>query len=312
MTAGPSNREAACRVIEMINDGIIGDVHEVHCWTNRPVWPQGMMTPAGEDPVPSHLDWDLWCGPSSLKPYKDKWAKTDYPLQQIKKPWGKAFDLSSVYHPWVHRGWIDYGSGALGDMGCHHFNTLFRALKLRYPTQISATSTKVFPETYPLASIVLFEFPAREGMPQLRLYWYDGGLKPPRPAELEDGRELPDSGNLLVGDKGRLLVQGASGSGRLIPESKMKSYTPPPQKMSRGPGNLWEEWIDAIRDKEKTTNCDFEWSRIITEACLLGNIAIRIGKTLQWDGEKMTFINDQDADSYLKAAYRKGWTLESV
>jgi hypothetical protein len=186
-------------------------------------------------------------------------------------------------------------------MGCHHFNHVFRALKLRYPTNISASSSKVFDETAPLASIVTYEFPAREGMPPLRLFWYDGGLKPPRPAELEPERELPASGNMYIGDKGVILEN------RIIPESKMKAYKLPPKTLKRRSGT-WGEWIEAIRGGEPA-GCNFNLAGILTEAVLLGNIAIRTGKELRWDAENMKFSNNNKANQYVKENYRSGWTL---
>jgi len=188
VTASSNTKDSACRLCEMIWDGAIGDVREAHCWSNRPLWPQGMLRPSWEDEVPKTLDWDLWIGPAPMRPFVSEWREGDLTLHQVK---ARKRPRAAVYHPWNFRGWWDFGTGALGDMGCHHFNTVFKALKLRYPTSISASATRVYDETAPLASIVTFNFPAREGMPPLRLFWYDGGLKPPRPPELEEGRNLP-------------------------------------------------------------------------------------------------------------------------
>ena len=298
VTASSNTSDTACRLCEMIWDGAIGEVREAHCWSNRPLWPQGMLRPTGRDEVPKTFDWDLWIGPAPMRPYVAEWRDDDLALRQVKssnKP------RPAVYHPWNFRGWWDFGTGALGDMGCHHFNTVFKALRLRYPTSISASATKVFDETAPLASIVTFDFPARDGMPPLRLYWYDGGLKPPRPAELEDGRELPAEGNMYVGDKGKILEN------RIIPESRMKSYTLPPKTLKRRSGT-WGEWVEAIRGGEPAS-CNFEWASIITEAVLLGNIAIRTGKKLDWDGQNMRFTNNEAANKYIEQPYRSGWSL---
>ena len=297
VTASSNTSDAACRLCEMIWDGAIGDVREAHCWSNRPLWPQGMLRPPGQDKVPETLDWDLWIGPASMRPFKDKWPPEHLALSQVNSRRPRA----AVYHPWNFRGWWDFGTGALGDMGCHHFNTVFRALKLRYPRSINASSTVVFDETAPLASIVTFDFPAREGMPPLRLVWYDGGIKPPRPAELESGRELPSSGNMYIGDKGIIL------GNRIIPEEKMNAYKPPPKTLKRRSGT-WGEWVEAIRGGQPA-GCNFDWASIITESVLLGNIAIRTGKKLQWDAENMKFANDKSANEYIKPTYRSEWSL---
>jgi len=298
VTASANTSDAACRLCEMIWDGAIGDVREVHIWSNRPLWPQGMLRPAGSDPVPTTLDWDLWIGPAPMRPFVAEWAEGDLALRQVKA--GKR-PKPAVYHPWNFRGWWDFGTGALGDMGCHHFNHVFRALKLRYPTSISASASQVFDETAPLASIVTYDFPAREGMPPLRLVWYDGGLKPPRPEQLESGRELPDSGNMYIGDKGIIL------GNRIIPEEKMIAYKLPPKTLKRRSGT-WGEWVEAIRGGDEA-GCNFEWASILTEAVLLGNIAIRTGKRLDWDAEKMRFTNNGAANKYVNPAYRSGWSL---
>jgi predicted dehydrogenase len=155
VTAQPNTSESACRTCELIWAGAIGAVREVHVWSNRPIWPQGMDRPAGEDPVPKTLDWDLWIGPAPMRPFKNVWPNESLELKQVSK------SPKGVYHPFNFRGWWDFGSGALGDMGCHHLNTPFRALKLKHPTGISASSTRCLKETAPLASIVTYEFPAR-------------------------------------------------------------------------------------------------------------------------------------------------------
>ncbi|MHC4632311.1 MAG: Gfo/Idh/MocA family protein [Planctomycetota bacterium] len=298
VTASSNTTDAVCRLCEMIWDGVIGDVQEAHVWSNRPLWPQGMLRPPGQDRIPKTLDWDLWIGPAPMRPFVSQWRDGDLALRQVKS---SRRPRPAVYHPWNFRGWWDFGTGALGDMGCHHFNHVFKALKLRYPVSISATASKVFDETAPLASIVTYNFPSREGMPPLRLHWYDGGLKPPRPAEMESGRELPNSGNMYVGDKGIIL------DNRIIPESKMKSYKLPPKTLKRRSGT-WGEWVEAIRGGEPAS-CNFDWAGILTEAVLLGNIAIRTGGKLDWDAESMRFTNNDKANEYVKASYRSGWTL---
>ncbi len=299
VTASANTSDGACRLCEMIWDGAIGEVREAHVWSNRPLWPQGMQRPAWKDRVPKTLDWDLWIGPAPMRPFAEKWPKNDPALHQVK---ASRNPRPAVYHPWNFRGWWDFGTGALGDMGCHHFNHVFRALKLRQPTSISATASQVFNETAPLASIVTYDFPAREGMPPLRLLWYDGGLKPPRPAELEPGRELPASGNMYVGDKGVIL------DNRIIPDEKMKAYKMPPKTLPRRSGT-WAEWIEAIRGGEPA-GCHFEWAGVLTDAVLLGNIAIRTGKHLEWSAQKTRFTNHEPANRYVNEKYHNGWSLQ--
>ena len=298
VTAAANTTDAACRLCEMIWDGAIGDVREVHVWSNRPLWPQGMLRPPRKDPVPKTLDWDLWIGPAPMRPFVAEWPPGDLALRQVKA--GRN-PQPAVYHPWNFRGWWDFGTGALGDMGCHHFNHIFKALKLRYPTAVSASASQVFDETAPLASIVTYDFPAREGMPPLRLVWYDGGLKPPRPSQLEPGRQLPASGNMYIGDKGVIL------DNRIIPEQKMRAYKLPPKKLTRRSGT-WGEWVEAIRGGQEPA-CNFQWAGVLTEAVLLGNIAIRVGKPLNWDAAQMKFTNNNAANEYVRSEYRSPWSL---
>ncbi len=304
VTAASSTSESACSLCEMIWDGAIGEVREVHCWSNRPLWPQGMARPKDSDPVPAHLDWDLWIGPAPMRPFKDKWGRDHLVMQQAKHEY--VFD--AVYHPWNFRGWWDFGTGALGDMGCHHLNPVFRALKLGHPTSVWASSTKAMPEATPLAATVAWEFPAREGMPPVTIYWYDGGIKPPQASELEDGRKWPDEGNLYVGAKGKIL--GDTGGGRLIPDSRMQSYKTPPKTLPRSSfKNLaCGEWIRACRGGEKAS-CNFDVGGLLAEVVQLGNIAIRRGKKLAWDGPNMRFTNDDEANKYIQEPYRTGWSL---
>jgi predicted dehydrogenase len=297
VTASPNTSESACRTCELIWAGAIGAVREVHIWSNRPLWPQGMMPPEGQDQVPSTLDWDLWIGPVPMRPFKEAWPEGHYALKQVKSARNPR---PAVYHPWNFRGWWQFGTGALGDMGCHHLNTPFRALKLKYPASIHATATKVFEETAPLASIVSYDFPAREDMPPVRVTWYDGGVKPPCPPEMQ-GKPLPPSGTLYVGDEGKMLGQ------RIVPASRAKKFADVPKTLTRRPGT-WDEWFEACQGGEPA-GCPFDWAGLLTESVLLGNIAIRTGSSLDWDGQNMQFTNDEGANKYLQEPYRSGWSL---
>jgi predicted dehydrogenase len=295
VTASPNTSEAACRTCELIWAGAIGPVREVHVWSNRPLWPQGMDPPPGEDPVPATLDWDLWIGPAPMRPFKNVWPEGSLEIKQVAARASKG-----VYHPWNFRGWWDFGTGALGDMGCHHLNTPFRALKLKHPASVSASSTRVLPETAPLGSIVTYEFPAREAMPPVRVVWYDGGLKPPYIAELE-GKPMPAEGTLYVGDEGKML------GSNLLPAARAKKFEGVPKTLPRRAGT-WGEWFEACRGGEPA-GCNFDWAGPLTEFVLLGNIAIRTGKFLAWNGPEGKFTNDTAANRFLQEQYRTGWTL---
>jgi len=270
---------------EWIWAGAIGPVREVHNWSSRPFWPQGVDRPASGDPVPSTLDWDLWLGPAPFRPY------------------------SRVYLPFVWRGWYDFGAGAIGDMGCYSFDTIFRVLKLGAPDNVEASSTKSYKETFPIASIIHFHFPARGDMPPVRLTWYDGSLRPPRPPELEDGREMSqeNEGLLFVGEKGTILCGFHGQNPRLIPDTKMKEFKPPAKTLPRSTGNN-EEWIKACKGGTPG-GANFEFEGPITETILLGNVALRSGKKLYWDGPGMKVTNLADAQQYVRSEYRQGWSL---
>ena len=282
---------------EWIWDGAIGNVHEVHCWTNRPVWPQGIDRPKDTPPVPDTLDWDLWVGPSPMRPYHP------------------------AYLPFNWRAWIDFGAGALGDMGCHVMDAAFWALKLKYPVSVEAShSYEVHQmwtrfenkETYPTAEIVHYQFPAREGMVPVKLHWYDGGLLPERPADLEPGRRLPESGSIFVGDKGKILCGTYSENARIIPEAKMRAYTRPAKSIPRiedGPGGHEQDWVRACKGGP-AASANFDYSGPFTETVVMGNLAVlNPGKKLEWDGENMKVTNDEEANAYVRPAFREGWTL---
>ncbi|HEX5220031.1 MAG TPA: Gfo/Idh/MocA family oxidoreductase [Verrucomicrobiae bacterium] len=283
--------EETRRLCELVWADAIGPVREVHIWTDRPArglftryWPQGIERPEETVAVPDTLNWDLWLGPAPERPY--------HPIY--------------VPHDW--RGWWDFGTGALGDMGCHTFDPVFRALKLGHPITIEARSTPVNEETYPLASTVTYQFPARDKMPPVTLHWYDGGLRPPRPKELEDGKEMGLSGRLLIGDKGVIL------NSRMLPESRDKEYGDPPRVLPRSIGHH-AEWLEACRGG-KPAGSNFDWAGPLTEVVLLGNVALRpqlrVAETmrkLEWDGPALKFTNVSKANEFLQTTYRNGWNL---
>jgi len=306
MTAAPHSTEEPRRLNEWLDAGLLGAVREVHLWTNRPVWPQGMLRPPGDDPVPASLDWNLWLGPAPARPFKDRWPAGHYALAQLKANPDWIAQYNGVYHPFNFRGWWDFGTGALGDMGCHHFNPVVRALKLGPPLRIEATATKVTPETAPLASIVTYDFAARAGLPPVRLVWYDGGLQPPRPHGWD--QPLPEEGALYVGDQGQLLYSW--GGPKLLSPTLAAKARDIPKTLPRRPGT-WGEWYQACTGGEPAC-CAFDWAVPLTEIVLLGNIAVRTGKSLDWDPAAMKFTNHAPANAFLKEPYHNGWSLESA
>jgi len=282
---------------EWIWDGAIGKVTEVHAWTPHPVWPQGMGRPAETPPVPATLDWDTWVGPAPFRPYHP------------------------AYLPARWRGWLDFGTGGLGDMGCHIFDHIFWSLKLGAPLSVEASSSIFVPgtmdwdkpkntDTYPQASIVTYKFPTRAGFPALTLTWYDGGLMPARPDELPPDAKMGDTygGALYVGDKGKILTgsHGANGL-RIIPEEKMKAYQRPPKTIPRSIGH-YQEWIEACKGGP-AAGSNFDYAAPLTEIVLLGCAAVRAGEKLEWDAANMRFPNLPAADQYLTKNYRAGWKL---
>lgn len=308
ITASSRVDPAALRLYEMLWDGVIGDVREVHAWSDRPIWPQAVSRPQDTPPVPDGLDWKLWLGPARPRPYHP------------------------AYHPWIWRGWWDFGTGSLGDMGCHRLNSVLRALKLDgvHPLTVQAVSTTHYarpefdyasgklktvkalrPETAPSSAILTWDFPAREGMPPVRLNWYDGGLKPPVPEELGDGARLPNEGVLYVGAKGKICSVVDSGHGELIPLERARKYGEPPRKLERLPwprNIMQEEWVAACKGG-KPASANFTIASHLTEIALLGNIATRIGKVLRWDPRQDKFANSNEANSLLHEEYHSGWIL---
>ena len=280
--------EGARLINEWIWSGVIGDVYETHVWTNRPIWPQGIDRPKENLVVPSTLDWDLWQGPAPKRPYHP------------------------AYLPFSWRGWLDYGTGALGDMGAHLMDQPFWALKLGDPISVQASSSPVNNETYPQSSMVTYQFPARKSMVPVKLVWYDGGLRPPRPEDLKDGERMGDNGGgvLFVGTKGKLSCGTYGSDPVLLPEARMKDFDPPPKTIPRSAG-IREEWIAACKTGSPTTS-NFDYAGKLTETMLLGCIALRIADkntTLQWDGPNMRFTNLDMANRYIDKKYRKGWSM---
>ena len=272
------------RLCEWVASGAIGPVREVINWSSRPFWPQAIERPAETPPVPEGLNWELWLGPSPHRPYHP------------------------VYLPFVWRGWYDFGCGALGDMGCYSFDTIFRVLKLEAPDWVEASTSEPYPETYPAASIVRYQFPARGDMPPVRLTWYDGGLLPARPEELEPSRPLPREGLMFIGDGGIILAGFTGQKPQLLPESRMKAFQEPPKTLSRRP-DISRQWLDAAKGAGEKPDANFEFTAVVTEALQLGNVAVRTRERLLWNRADMKVTNIQAANKYVAPEYRTGWTL---
>lgn len=302
------------RSVEVIQSGLIGDPTELHVWSNRPIWPQGIMRPPGEDPVPGTLDWDLWLGPAAFRPYKNK-----------------------TYHDFAWRGWYDFGTGALGDMACHTVNMPFRALKLGYPNVVELEmASRIYPETFPLSSRIRFEFPEREGLPPLKFWWYDGNPRggagaftnPCRPAtdlvkEIVAQRDsLPVSGCLVVGTKGKIFAGDDYGSSFQVMMKDEKEYVASekheatkavPESIPRRPTRdtdfeMKKEWFEMMKG-QTTAFSNFDIAAFLTETILLGCIALRsgVGHRLEWDGPNMRATNAPEAAQFVRRQNRKGW-----
>ena len=282
--------EATRELCEWIWAGAIGPVRQVVNWSSRPFWPQGLERPKDSEPVPEGLDWDLWLGPAPERPF------------------------NRAYLPFVWRGWGDFGCGALGDMGSYSFDTIFRVLKLEAPVSVEASTTDRYDETYPMASIIHFDFGARGDMPAVKFTWYDGGLKPPRPDELEPDRpfkipeEEEDEGLLFIGDGGKILCGFNGSHPRLIPQSRMDAYKQPPKTLPRSPGNE-REWLDACKGGKVKPGGNFEFEGMVTETLLLGNVAARTGQRFTWDRPNMKANNSDFAQNYIRPERRKGWEI---
>jgi predicted dehydrogenase len=280
-------------IYEYIADGAIGKVTEVHVWSDRPAgwWPQGIERPKDTPKPPETLDWNLWLGPAPERPY------------------------NPAYAPFKWRGWFDFGTGALGDMAVHNADPAFFCLNLGAPVAVEAQTSGLLPETYPNWQIITYRFAARGDMPPVTMTWWDGGKVPPKPDELKDWEELgkdsgiDKNGILFVGDKGKMICPGWSGAPILLPVSRMKEYPKPPQKLPRSIGHR-PEWIQACKDgNPKGALAGFEYSGPFTEALLVGNLAVRLGKKIEWDSQAMKAANAPEADALIRKHYREGWHI---
>lgn len=308
--------EGVRKAKEMYMAGMIGDVYQAHAWTNRPVWPQGIPTPAGKFEVPKELDWDLWLGTA------------------------KQIDFNPAYVPFNWRGWWAFGTGALGDMACHIMDPIYRILPIDYPESAECSVSNVwtnmwaegnFVDSCPPSSIIHLTYPRKDKKGKIKISWHDGGLLPARPDELLPGEPMGnwDGGVLLIGTKGKMLMDCYGDNPRLLPTRLMKEKTMPKPTLKRVPEGHYIQWVNAcIAGYGKgVTSSPFDFAGPFTESILMGNLAIRswmmlnpartgwgdkyLGrKKLLWDAKNMKITNFDEANQFVKREYRAGWTLE--
>jgi predicted dehydrogenase len=277
-----------CRLLkEWVDAGVLGDVTEVHSWTDRPIWPQGVSAPDHSKMmpvVPATLDWDLWLGVAAQREY------------------------DPAYLPFTWRGYWDFGTGALGDMGCHILDGAYYALDLRSPTHVEAVSARQTEISAPKASVVTYHYPARGSMVPLKLTWYDGGLQPSTPPDFETGKVLPPNGTLIMGSKAAVLADTYYDNVRIVPDSKMAALTPslPSKTIPRVGMTHFMEWVRACKGGIPAGS-NFDYASGLAEVALLSNLAIRARRPIEWDSERMTVTNDPDANRFLTVNYRPGF-----
>jgi hypothetical protein len=321
------------RAVEVIQAGVIGHPRELHVWSNRPIWPQGMARPEGQDPVPANLDWDLWLGATEPRPFKDKYDSSVY------VGYGGG---AHVYHPFSWRGWNAFGTGALGDMACHTVNMPFRGCKLGYPNVVELEmSSRIYSESYPKSSRIRFEFPEREGLPPMKFWWYDGNpadstLAPLRPGadtvreimNMQD--KLPGSGALIIGEKGKIFSPSDYGekfyiamngqefspgenheAAKDVPQTIPRNQPLTSANGERGGGittRHMNEWFTMMRTGTPSYS-NFEIAGYLAEVILLGCVALRCGegRRMEWDGPNMTSPNLPESAQFVKRVNRAGW-----
>ncbi len=285
-----NSAEGIRQICEWIWAGTIGEVTHVDTWTNRPIWPQGLTKPEKGKRIPKTLDWDLFVGPAKFREYHP------------------------TYHPWNWRGWWDFGTGALGDMGCHIIDPVFKALKLQYPTSVEGSSTPFNNESAPNAEFVKYEFPRRDNLPKVAMpavtvNWYDGGFMPPRPDELKDGEQMGDKsgGCVFYGTKGKIMCGTYAANPTLLPTNEMENFEHPQKSIRRiskaMEGGHEQDWIRACKESKETrleASSNFAYSGPLNEMVVLGVLAVRLQtlhRKLDWDGPNMRFKNISPSDA---------------
>lgn len=309
---GGSN-DGVRKMKEIVDAGKVGDVHTVHCWTNRPVWPQGVPTPTGTFEIPKEVDWDLWLGPA------------------------KKIDYNPAYLPFNWRGWWAFGTGALGDMACHIMDPVFRILPIDYPTSVECSVATVYkemwndttnPDSCPPSSIIHLSYPRKDGKGTIKVSWHDGGLQPERPDELLPDEMMGnwDGGVIFEGTKGKIMADCYGANPRLLPTRLMKE-TLPAETIKRVPEGHYIQWVNACMEGygKGQTSSNFDFAGPFTESILIGNLAIRSfmfknaaakgadkypgRKRLLWDAKNMKITNFDEANQFVKREYREGWKL---
>jgi predicted dehydrogenase len=275
------------RGVEIVQAGALGDVREVHIWTNRPIWPQNLSRPKGTPAKPKTLSWDLWLGPAPYRPY------------------------NPAYVPFNWRGWWDFGTGAIGDMACHTMNLPYMSLRLGLPTSVVAElTTPLNEETLPMGCLITYEFAARGKLPPVTLYWYER-RRPPD--QLLLGQKPGGSGMLMIGSRGTLYSTGDYGDRfQLLPLEQFRGYESPTPTLPRVAGGEkhHREWLNAIRGGRPAMSNFVDYAAQLAETALLGNLAIRCsGKKVVWNAEKMQATEPAAADRFIRREYRKGWSL---
>lgn len=305
-----SATSAARSTTEILNTGILGDIRELHIWTDHPIYPCSLVRPTKQVSPPDGMDWDMWIGPAPFRPYH------------------------SAYHPENWRPWWDFGSGTVGDMACHSFHLFFKELQLEAPQTIYGSGSTRYegfmkklptPECQSNANTVTWEYPSRGQLPPLKVYWYDGGIKPIRPDELPHDLGMPNSGVLFVGNKGKLMsgyyggnpyrsrrnpdiTRGYEG-GLLLPEEHFSNFSVPAKTLIRcEKENHYKEWVEACKNGERTV-CPVEFGCEMTEVALLGSLALRTGRLLKWDSTNACITNDNEANQLIDPPYRKEWAI---
>ena len=274
------------RAVELIRSGVIGKVKEVHAWTNRPIWPQGLEKKLTAQEVPKNMDWDLWIGPAPMRPY------------------------NSGYAPFKWRGWWDFGTGALGDMGCHIMDMPFWALDLKYPTSVEAKQNGNSLECGPNKSIVTYTFPEGKYNHKMPFVWYDGGYMPEESVfegTIVNSQNAKKFDLIIIGEKGKFLFNRNSTKWKTSPEGLLDNVNP--EKTIPRVKNEDQEWVDAIRGVGSEPLSGFTYSGPFTETVLLGNLAVRLGKRIAWDGINLKATNAPEAEELIKRPYRKGWEV---
>jgi len=299
---------------EMVDAGLVGKVHTVHCWTNRPVWPQGVPTPSGAFDVPAEVNWDLWIGPA------------------------KKIDYNPAYLPFNWRGWWAFGTGSLGDMACHIMDPVFRILPIDYPSSVECSVATIYkemwndysnPDSCPPSSIMHLVYPRKNGKGEIKVSWHDGGLTPERPAELlpEEPMGNWDGGVIMEGTKGKIMCDCYGANPRLLPSHLMTEKKMPKETIKRVPEGHYIQWVNACFEGygKGVTSSPFEYAGPFTESILMGNLAIRSfmmknatakgadkypgRKRLLWDAQNMKITNFDEANQFVKREYREGWSL---